>query len=77
MKYEFTSGETIYGVLNKMGAFVPINEPEIETMEGTMFITEIGEDYFKDLEASIAKTYKLGYDNIEKQTHVTEGYFWK
>ena len=39
--------------------------------------TEIGKEYYKDLEPHICATYKLGYDNVGKSTQVEEGYFWK
>ena len=39
--------------------------------------TEIGEEYYKDLEPHVCETFQLGYNDTEKSTHVDKGYFWK
>ena len=39
--------------------------------------TEIEETAFEKLQPSIARAYHLDYDDAEKCTTATEGYFWK
>jgi DNA sulfur modification protein DndD len=39
--------------------------------------TEIEETAFEKLQPSIARAYRLDYDDAEKCTTATEGYFWK
>jgi DNA sulfur modification protein DndD len=39
--------------------------------------TEIEQQYFNQIQPSIARTFHLRYDESEKATHVDSGYFWK
>lgn len=39
--------------------------------------TEVDENFFKDLEPHISKSYELKYDQASGATSVSSGYFWK